>query len=97
MAFAHKYTPLQESSHTWGASYQSLLFLRGLGVSLVPQTVKSVCCNAGDPGSMPGSGRAPWGRERPPTPVFLPGESQGQRKLVGYMVLGWRRVRVGHD
>ena len=25
----------------------------------------------------------PWRREREPTPVFLPGESHGQRSLVG--------------
>ena len=31
-------------------------------------------CNAGDSGSIPGLGRFPWRRERPPTPVFLPGE-----------------------
>ena len=27
-------------------------------------------------------GKIPWGRARQPTPVFLPGESHGQRKLV---------------
>ena len=26
----------------------------------------------------------PWRRKRKPTPVFLPGESHGQRSLVGY-------------
>jgi len=26
----------------------------------------------------------PWRRARPPTLVFLPGESHGQRSLVGY-------------
>ena len=31
--------------------------------------------NAGDPGSIPGSGRFPWRREWLPTPVVLPGES----------------------
>ena len=35
-----------------------------------------------------------WRRARPPTPVFLPGESHGQRSLVGYSP--WDR-RVGHD
>ena len=28
--------------------------------------------------------KIPWRRERPPTPAFLPGESHGQRSLVGY-------------
>ena len=40
--------------------------------------------NAGDAGSLPGSGRFPWRRKWQPTPVFLPGKSQGQRSLVGY-------------
>ena len=30
-----------------------------------------------------------------PTPVFLPGESHGQRRLVGYTVHGLQRV--GHN
>ena len=35
-----------------------------------------------------------WRRKWQPTPVFLPGESQGQRSLVGGRL--WGR-RVGHD
>ena len=35
-----------------------------------------------------------WRRKWKPTPVFLPGESQGQGSLVGYRL--WGR-RVGHD
>ena len=42
---------------------------------IVPQPDSSVskesACNAGDPGSIPGSGRSPWRRDRLPTPVFL--------------------------
>ena len=30
----------------------------------------------------------PWRREWQPTPVFLPGESHGQRSLVGYSLWG---------
>ena len=30
----------------------------------------------------------PWRRERPPTPVFLPGESHGQKSLAGYSPWG---------
>ena len=41
-------------------------------------------CNIGDPGLTSGSGRFPWRREWLPTPVFLPGEFQGQRSLAGY-------------
>ena len=29
-------------------------------------------------------GKVPWRRKWPPTPVLLPGESHGQRSLVGY-------------
>ena len=29
-----------------------------------------------------------WGRKRQPTPVFLPGESQGRRSLVGCRLWG---------
>ena len=43
---------------------------------------KASACNAGDPGSLPGSGRFPWRRKWQPTPVFLPGEFHGQRSLV---------------
>ena len=32
----------------------------------------------------PGAGKTPWRRARQPTPVFLPGESRGQRNLAGY-------------
>ena len=40
--------------------------------------------NAGDPGSIPGSGRPPGEGNGPPAPVFLPGEFHRQRSLVGY-------------
>ena len=46
---------------------------------------KACVYNVGDPGSIPGLGRSPGeGHGYPPTPVFLPGESHGQRSLVGY-------------
>ena len=32
---------------------------------------KESACHAGDPGSIPGSGRFPWRRARQPTPVSL--------------------------
>ena len=46
--------------------------------------VKKSTCNAGDQSSIPGSGRSFWSRAWQPTPVFLPGESHGQRSLAGY-------------
>ena len=50
----------------------------------VGSAVKNPPANAGDEGLIPGSGRSPWRRAWQPTPVFLPGESHGQRSLVGY-------------
>ena len=51
----------------------------GLGVKNLPANSGDI----GDAGLIPGPGRStggPW----QPTPVFLPGESLGQRTLVGY-------------
>ena len=39
-------------------------------------------------GFNPWVGKTPWGREWEPTPVFLPGESHGQRSLAGYSPWG---------
>ena len=47
--------------------------------------VKNPLANAGDirdVGSIPE--KVPWRRKWQPTPVFLPGESHGQRSLAGY-------------
>ena len=43
----------------------------------------------------PWVGKVPWRRAQQPTPVFLPGESLGQRNLAGYTSIGSCRVR--HD
>ena len=64
---------------------------------------KESACNAGDPGSIPGSGRSPgegnsyllrypWRRQWQPTPVLLPGKSQGQRSLVGCSPKSWAQL-----
>ena len=36
----------------------------------------------------PWIGKIPWRKAWQPTPVFLPGESHGQRNLVGYSTKG---------
>ena len=36
----------------------------------------------------PRVGKIPWRRKWQPTPVFLPGESRGQRRLMGYSPWG---------
>ena len=53
--------------------------------------IKNPPPNAGDLGSIPGSGRFPWRRKRQPTPVFLPGEPHGQRSLAGYSSWGRKK------
>ena len=49
--------------------------------------VKNPLVNAGDTrdtGSIPGLGRVPLEEEMATHSIFLPGESQGQRSLVGH-------------
>ena len=43
-------------------------------------------------GFYPWIGKIPWRRAWQPTPVFLPGESHGQRSLVGYSPLGCKKL-----
>ena len=38
----------------------------------------------------PWVGKIAWRRERQPTPIFLPGEFQGQRSLADYSPCGHR-------
>ena len=54
--------------------------------------VKASACNAGDQGSIPGSGRFPWKRKWQLTPVFSPGKSHGQRSLIGYSPWGRKEL-----
>ena len=43
-----------------------------------------ICLQCRRPGFDPWAGKMPWRRRWLPTPVFLPGESNEQRSLVGY-------------
>ena len=45
-----------------------------------------VCMQCRRPGFDLWVGKIAWRRKWQPTPVFLPGESHGQRSLVGYIV-----------
>jgi len=54
---------------------------------------KEFSCNAGDLGSIPGSGTILWRRKLQPTSVFLPGKSH--RGAGGLQPMGLKRVR--HD
>jgi len=61
--------------------------------SQVVLVVKNLLANAGDikdAHSIPGLGRFPWKKSWQPTPVFLPGESHGQRSLAGYSPKGYK-------
>ena len=52
---------------------------------------KESTCNAGNAGDLsltPRLGRSPGGGNGKPTPVFLPGESQGRGSLVGCCLCG---------
>ena len=44
------------------------------------------------PGFHPWVGKIPWRRTWQPTPVFLPGESHGQRSLTGYSPWGRKEL-----
>ena len=49
-------------------------------------SAKNLPANAGDKRCSlnPSVGKIPWRRAWQPTPVFMPGESCGQRSLAGY-------------
>ena len=56
---------------------------------------KESACNAGDLGFKSWVGKIPWRRKWQPTPVFLSGESYGQRSLTDYSSWGrksWTRL-----
>ena len=47
-----------------------------------------ICLHCGKPRFNPGVWKISWRRAWKPTPVFLPGESHGQRSLMGYRPWG---------
>ena len=49
---------------------------------------EKICLQCRTPGFNPWVGEIPWRRAWLPTPVFLPGESHGQRSLAGYSPWG---------
>ena len=86
---ARLYQALDKTSNTEsGCSHFTTQDLRvnknsGFPVALV---VENLPANAGGMRDIrdPWLGKIPWRRKWQPTPVFLPGESHGQRSLVGY-------------
>ena len=61
-----------------------------MGASLVAQMVKN-------PGFNPWVGKIPWRRKWQPAPVFLPGESHGQRSLAGYSPWGHKELDMAEQ
>ena len=60
-------------------SLQNAIFLFNCFHSSKKSTCKCKKCRFD-----PWVGKIPWRRKQQPTPVFLPGKSHGQKKLVGY-------------
>ena len=52
--------------------------------------MEKICLHYRKPGFDPWVRKIPWARAQQSTPVFLPGESHGQRSLVGYSPWGHR-------
>ena len=91
--------PCDDSSFPLAINFTQGSVYMGLPWSL---SGKEAACNAGDLGSIPGSGRSSGAGHSSsilvhtvfsmewsiPTPVFLPGECHGQRSLVGYSPRG---------
>ena len=72
-----------------------LVFYRSLTQLLWWLLGKESNCKAGDTGdlgSIPVLGKIFWKRKWQPTPVFLPGKSQGQRSLTGYSPWGHKEL-----
>ena len=53
---------------------------------------KASACNSRGPGFDPWVGKVTWRRIWQPTPVFLPGESNGQTSLTGYSPRGCKEL-----
>ena len=61
----------------------------GQGTNRLPRLLRGKdCLQCRRPGFDPWVGKIPWRRKCQPALVFLPGESHGQRSLVGYSPWG---------
>ena len=56
--------------------------------------VKNPPAKAGNENLILESGRVPWRKKWLPTPVFLSGESHGQRSLMGYSPWGHKELNM---
>ena len=64
--------------------YHQILLTLGFPVGAIGKESTSQCRRCRRYGFHPWVGKIPWRRKWQPTPVFSPGEFQGQRSLVGY-------------
>ena len=67
-----------------------MMFWKNLGASQVAHR-KIAACQAGDQGSIPGSGRSPQEGNGNPL-MLLPGKSRGWRGLAGYSPWGHKEL-----
>ena len=70
----NKHTRIYYSVMVWNGASQVTWWLKNL---------PAYAGDAGHTGLIPRWGEIPWRREWQPTPVFLPGDSYGQRSLAG--------------
>ena len=68
----------------------SLYMVLETGFSGGSDSKESACNEGGDPWVR----QSPWRRKWQPTPVFLPGESHGQKSLVGYSSWGGKELAM---
>ena len=66
----------------------------GFASGSVVKNLPAKAGNTGDASSVLRSGRSSGERDGYPTPVFLPGESHGQRSLEGYGPWGRKEIDV---
>ena len=64
--------------------FWSLMVVFGTIVALAANNLPTNAGDVRDTDSGPWVRKIPWKRTWQPTPVFLPGESHGQRSLAGY-------------
>ena len=60
------------------------IFLKIRAIELLSTILYGVCLQCRRPRFDSWVGKIPWRNQWQPTPVFLPGESRGQRSLAGY-------------
>ena len=80
------------AEHTWLLPFNSFFFftLKALAIDFkfIVLNIVSKLVNI----TTEKKKKIPWRREWQPTPIFLPGESQGQRSLTGYSLWGWKEL-----